>query len=126
MIDFDDEIEAHLRHFQYLTGKGNVKDAHKTLYEILRLMLGMMSSASIPPGGLGAPHFHPDPVETPSVSDPTIGDEHRPPCSSEPSPTTATTTTIARVPLKNAPYGLTKFGNPRRIRSNNRKPQPDV
>jgi hypothetical protein len=118
MIDFEDEIEVRLREFQYLTGKGNVKDAHKTLYEILRLMLGMMASPSIPPGALGAPHIDPDPVETIEtpevvVTEPTVSGEHRAISSAELS--------APKVPLKHAPHGLTKFGNPRRIRNNTKR-----
>jgi hypothetical protein len=44
MIDFEQEIETRLALFQHLTGKGNIKDGNRTLYEIVRLMLGMITN----------------------------------------------------------------------------------
>ena len=43
MIDFEQEIETRLATFQHLNGKGNVKDCNRQLYEIVRLMLGMIN-----------------------------------------------------------------------------------
>jgi hypothetical protein len=42
MIDLVEQIDLRLREFQRLTGKGNIKDCHQILYEIIRLMMALL------------------------------------------------------------------------------------
>jgi hypothetical protein len=110
MIDFGQEIEVRLRHFQWLNGKGNVKDCNNTLCEIIRLMIGMINQNTSSADDLA---YYANKIET-SQSPPENyfhGDALEPDgvLPSDPSP--------------KAPLGLTRFGNPKRDRSNHiRKP----
>lgn len=111
MIDFEQEIENRLRQFQLLNGKGNIKDCNHTLYEIIRLMMGAIArnTHAIEPSDpeVYVPAAVP---ETPVPIDDQIAiDSHM---LDHPE-----TNEMLQPPVKRpAPFGLTKFGNPKRIR----------
>lgn len=84
MIDFVHQIDLRLREFQRLTGKGNIKDCHQILYEIIRLLVAMINQ---PPEQI---------VMIESSHAPLISD---------PAPSTSDII---------APYGFTRHGNPQR------------
>jgi hypothetical protein len=113
MIDFEQEIEERLRHFQWLNGKGNVKDCNHTLYEIIRLMLGMISQNS------QQPTVEPESV-TADVAVFAVQNSGAP-TSEQTEITNETLLYPTTVKTINAPFGLTKFGNPKRDRSNHKK-----
>lgn len=105
MIDFEREIEVRLAQFQLLNGKGNVKDCNNTLYEIIRLMLGMIQNQQ-------------DVVES-DIEEVVIINNR---CNElEPDAPVAVEDTPAPVKAIHAPFGLTRFGNPKRDRSNHAK-----
>jgi hypothetical protein len=120
MIDFEREIEIRLDQFQHLTGKGNVKDSNRTLYEIVRLMLGMINHrneavsevveiASEKPQAVLEPIIVNSPtktVETAVDLSETVDE--------------VTITEALALPIKparHAPYGYTAAGNVRRLRN---------
>ena len=123
MSDFDQEIENRLRHFQWLNGKGNVKDCNHTLYEIMRLMLGMLAqnkSASTAPRADAAdePVITLDTAE--SLSEP-VADDDNIAITSDVLMHPTVTEAIQPFQTLHAPFGLTKFGNPKRDRSRHKK-----
>jgi len=117
MIDFEQEIEVRLAQFDYLNGKGNVKDCNKTLYEILRLMLGMMTQQEAevePPMTVTlSEEIEEEIVEqiVEQIITADIAGEHKAITSDE---LTIPTPPVAKP--RHAPHGLTANGNPRRIR----------
>jgi hypothetical protein len=123
MIDFEQEIETRLALFQQLTGKGNIKDGNRTLYEIVRLMLGMINQ-----NGAGmafmqqlqpavAPDASPSREAPPGYS---IQVASLPVASETPETVAITEDALehpASAPLASdpvdAPYGYTRHGHPR-------------
>jgi hypothetical protein len=130
MIDFEQEIENRLRHFQWLTGKGNVKDGNHTLYEVIRLMLGMIAHNKSKIDALGKPpigdnfelflkNMH---ENNPPPNDPEIqNDDAEPITITESSAETESESEPSQPTVTDAPLGLTKYGNPKRDRSTHKK-----
>lgn len=131
MIDFEQEIEQRLREFMLLTGKGNVKDSNRSLYEIIRLMLGMIArnhrrgasgedridTAPALPSDLINQRPSGPPIEGEHIAISSASLMHPDAASYSPGLVEARPGEAASTAVKlNAPYGLTKFGNPRRLR----------
>jgi len=120
MIDFEREIEIRLDQFQHLTGKGNVKDSNRTLYEIVRLMLGMINhrneaAAEVVEINSEKPQAVLDPL---MVVTPTKPMETALQLSETVNEVTITEAlTLPIKPARHAPYGYTAAGNVRRLRN---------
>jgi hypothetical protein len=131
MIDFEQEIEKRLIRFQWLNGKGNVKDCNHTLYEVVRLMLTMITQQKNKIEELGKPpsdfDFLKGMYSQPTVTDTVVTDTPEINNGAIISDTVeeADTDTVEKPPqpsvTPSAPLGLTKFGNPKRDRSNHKK-----
>lgn len=120
-MDYEHEIHQRLSRFPVLNGRGNVRDSTQLLYEVIQLMLEQRTAAPPPCptfdaslAGLEELGFS---IPLAMQDDATVIGEHIEVSSEvlhpEPAP---------MPPRKmNAPHGLTKFGNPRRIRPPRKK-----
>jgi hypothetical protein len=122
-MDYEHEIHRRLSRFPVLNGRGNVRDSTQLLYEVIQLMLEQRQ-ATVP----SCSHLEDDIALLETLTalevaglpmamkgNPSVTGEHVEISSDvlHPAPPPA------KKPM--APHGLTKFGNPRRIRPPRKK-----